>query len=75
MSSDLGPVYLLVNCAGTAVAARFEDTPESEVHRMMEANYFGAVNVTRAVLPQMKHQERGRVVFVSSQAALISLYG
>lgn len=47
------PVYMLVNCAGTAVARRFEDTTEKDVKRLMDINYFGSVNVTRAVLPQV----------------------
>ena len=41
----------------------------------MEVNYMGSVMATRAVLPGMKRLARGRLVFVSSQAGQIGLYG
>ena len=50
VETELGPVFLLVNCAGTAVAKKFEDTTEEDVRRMMDINYHGSVNVTRALV-------------------------
>ena len=67
MEAELGPVFMLVNCAGTAIAAKFEDTSAEDVQRMMDINYFGSVYVTKALLPRMKAREEGIVVFVSSQ--------
>ena len=73
---EAGPVYVLVNCAGTSVAGRFEELKPSDFRFLMDVNYFGSVNVTRAVLPQMKAAgEGGSIVFVSSMAGLIGLYG
>ncbi len=71
---EAGPVYLVVNCAGAASPARFEDTPESAVEAQMAINYFAAVKVTRILLPQLKSTQ-GRVAFVSSQAGLVGLFG
>lgn len=71
----LGPIDLLINCAGTAIAGRFEDMLMSEFKRMMDINYFGSVFVTRAVLPKMKERRNGTIVFVSSIAGLFGLYG
>jgi 3-dehydrosphinganine reductase len=73
--SILGPVYLLINCAGTAVAHRFDETPVDEFKRMMEVNYLGTVYTTRAVLPSMKAQKEGVIVLFSSIAGLFGLYG
>ncbi len=41
----------------------------------MEINFFGSVNVTRAILPDMKSNSKGALVFVSSLAGLVGLYG
>ena len=41
----------------------------------MEANYLGTVYATRAALPYMKKSNHGRIVFISSQAGQLGLYG
>ena len=41
----------------------------------MNVNYIGSVYVTRAVIKQMKRLGSGRIVFVSSQAGQLGLYG
>jgi 3-dehydrosphinganine reductase len=42
----------------------------------MEINFFGSVNITRAILPDMKLTSNGGgLVFVSSLARLVGLYG
>jgi len=75
-SADLGPVYVLVNSAGTSSAASFQDTKAEEFRRLMDINYFGTVNATRALLPSMLNASRGgSVVLVSSQAGMLGLYG
>ena len=59
----------VVQNAGVALAGAFEDLPEADVRRIMETNFFGAIAVTRAVLPTMRTQRRGRIVVVTSNAA------
>nr|QFF91214.1 3-ketodihydrosphingosine reductase isoform 4 [Potamotrygon motoro]QFF91216.1 3-ketodihydrosphingosine reductase isoform 6 [Potamotrygon motoro] len=71
----LGPVDMLVNCAGTSVAAKFEDVDIGIFRRLMEVNYLGSVYPTRAVIHTMKERRMGRVVFVSSQAGQVGLFG
>jgi 3-dehydrosphinganine reductase len=41
----------------------------------MNVNYLGSVYACRAVLPGMKARNSGRIVFVSSQAGQIGLFG
>ncbi|XP_041376032.1 3-ketodihydrosphingosine reductase-like [Gigantopelta aegis] len=72
---ELGPVVLLVNCAGASVAGSFEDLSLNDFKRMIDINYIGTVHVTRAVIPSMKKNQHGRIVFISSQAGQIGLYG
>ncbi len=71
-----GPVFMLVNCAGSAIPGRFEEANDSDFKRMMDLNYFGSVWTTRALLPSLKASPDGAsIVFVSSQAALVGIYG
>ncbi|KAH6927369.1 hypothetical protein HPB50_002330 [Hyalomma asiaticum] len=70
-----GPVDYLVNCAGSAISLRFDETPLIEFQRMMEVNYLSAVHATMAVLPGMKQRGSGSITFVSSIAGLMGLYG
>lgn len=42
---------------------------------MMEINYLGSVMVTRAVVPSMIKKKSGRIVFVSSMAGQLGLFG
>ncbi|TRY63926.1 hypothetical protein TCAL_14295 [Tigriopus californicus] len=70
-----GRVDVLINCAGAAVARRFEETSDELHRRMMDLNYFGGVRLTQVLLPPMKLAENGLIIFVSSQAGLIGVFG
>jgi len=72
---SLGPVSVLVNCAGVSIAGTFEQTDISEFERMLRINVLGSVYPTRAVLGGMKAQGGGRIVFVASQVAQVALHG
>jgi len=47
-----------------------EDLPDADIRRVMETNFFGVLKLTRALLPIFRAQGRGRIVLLSSQAAL-----
>ncbi len=64
-----GEIELLVNCAGFGISGAIEFTELSDAKKQMNVNFFGTVNMTRAVLPQMREQKRGRIVNISSVAA------
>ncbi|RVE61920.1 hypothetical protein OJAV_G00175320 [Oryzias javanicus] len=57
----LGPVDMLVNCAGTAVAGKFEEMEVERFKELMEVNYLGSVYPTRAVITTMKERRMGRI--------------
>uniref|UniRef100_A0A9L0ST28 3-ketodihydrosphingosine reductase n=1 Tax=Equus caballus TaxID=9796 RepID=A0A9L0ST28_HORSE len=71
----LGPVDMLVNCAGMSLSGKFEDLEVSTFERLMSVNYLGSVYPSRAVITTMKERRVGRIVFVSSQAGQLGLFG
>lgn len=64
-----GPLDAVVNNAGIAIGAAFEDLPDEDFRAVMETNFFGVLAVTRAVLPGMRERRNGRIVVVSSDSA------
>uniref|UniRef100_A0A8D3DXH9 3-dehydrosphinganine reductase n=1 Tax=Scophthalmus maximus TaxID=52904 RepID=A0A8D3DXH9_SCOMX len=71
----LGPVDMLVNCAGSSISGKFEEVEVDRFKKLMEVNYLGSVYPTRAVITTMKERRMGRIMFVSSQAGQIGLFG
>lgn len=69
------PVDVLINCAGMSVPGTFEDVDIAVFEHLMRVNYLGSVYPTRAVVPSMKRQGCGRIVFVSSQAGQLGVFG
>ncbi|XP_061197886.1 3-ketodihydrosphingosine reductase-like isoform X2 [Saccostrea echinata] len=72
---DLGPITILINNAGSAIAGRFEETSIEQFQRMIDLNFLGSVNVTKAAIKGMKENNEGRIVFISSQAGQVGVFG
>jgi NAD(P)-dependent dehydrogenase (short-subunit alcohol dehydrogenase family) len=70
-----GPIEALVNNAGIAVAGAFEELSDRDVREQFETNVFGAMAVTRALVPSMRAWRRGRIVNVSSISGRIGFPG
>jgi len=71
----LGNPDLVVTSAGTAVPGYFGDISASSFRNAMEVNYFGTLYVIRAALPSMLAHKKGRIVLISSGAALMGIFG
>lgn len=62
----LGPVMLLVNNAGIAGQALFQDVTDAQWGRFLAVNLTGARNAILAVLPHMLHEKQGCIVNIAS---------
>jgi NAD(P)-dependent dehydrogenase (short-subunit alcohol dehydrogenase family) len=66
-----GSIDVLVNNAGNFYAGYFEEISDRQMRRQMETNFFGPLNVTRAILPVMRGQRSGHIITITSAAGLI----
>lgn len=63
-------IDILINCAGYGISGAVEFTELSDAKAQFDVNFFGTVNVTKAVIPYMRQQHKGRIVNISSVAAV-----
>jgi NAD(P)-dependent dehydrogenase (short-subunit alcohol dehydrogenase family) len=68
-------IDVLVNNAGYGIVGAFEETPQDELRALMETNFFGAMNVTRAALPAFRARRSGAIVNISSLGGQLSFAG
>jgi short-subunit dehydrogenase len=68
-----GRIDILINNAGYGVLGPLVETPEDELRRLFDVNVFGSINCIQAVYPQMKKQQRGQIINVSSIVGLRSI--
>jgi len=67
-------IDVLINNAGVLKEGTIETLSIDDYRQVMEVNYFGVVNMTKAALPYLI-KSRGRVVNIASVAGLTTVYG
>lgn len=66
-------IDVLINNAGAGITGPIEEIPESELKRNFETNFFGPINVIKAVLPSMRAQKSGLIINITSIAGYMGL--
>ena len=66
-----GKIDVLVNNAAAAQMGFFEEITPEQMRRQIETNLLGPMNVTRAVLPEMRKARSGHIITITSLAGLI----
>ncbi len=66
---------ILINSAGIAYPGIFTELDPKIFYNVMNVNYYGTVNLTKLIVPEMVEKRSGYIVNISSLAAVIGIYG
>ncbi|MEU4250322.1 oxidoreductase [Amycolatopsis sp. NPDC026612] len=72
---EFGRIDVVVNNAGHGSVGAVEEFTMDELRTLMDVMFFGAVAVTKAVLPHLRAQGSGTVVQISSMGGQLSMPG
>jgi short-subunit dehydrogenase len=66
-------IDVLINNAGKGITGAIEETPTDEMRKAFETNFFGVIDMMKAVIPQMRQQRSGLIINVTSVAGYMGL--
>ena len=66
-------IDVVINNAGVGITGPIEETPTDEMRKNFDTNFFGPIEVIKAVLPQMREQNSGMIINITSIAGYMGL--
>ena len=66
-------IDVVISNAGYGISGAVEFSDMKAVEHQMDVNFLGAVRFTQAVLPQLRQQGFGRIIYTSSVAAILAV--
>jgi short-subunit dehydrogenase len=64
---------VVINNAGVGITGPIEETPMPEIKKAFDTNLYGPIQVIKAVLPQMRKQQSGHIINITSIAGYMGL--
>ncbi|CAH1970027.1 unnamed protein product [Acanthoscelides obtectus] len=71
----VGPIYMLVNCAGMAICGEIENFTQQQIKTLVDVNLIGSIYSVKAIVPKFKKRREGIIILTASQVALMGMYG
>jgi short-subunit dehydrogenase len=68
-----GRIDVVINNAGVGITGPLEEINTQEIKNNFETNFFGPIEVMKAVLPQMRSQKSGLIINITSIAGYMGL--
>ena len=68
-----GRIDVVINNAGVGITGPIEEIPIEEIKNNFDTNFFGPIEVIKAVLPQMRMQKSGLIINITSIAGYMGL--
>ena len=73
IEKDFGKIDILINSAGINIRGAIDELNPEDFNEVMKVNVEGTWNTSRAVTPQMKKNNYGRIINMASTLGLVGL--